>query len=365
MFNGYLKSAIFFGGLFFALSANAQVDNTVFEDYSLNKPNISILQFAKNNEYAENSNPGKTFLGQQWSILPLNSTLRSNLFSKDLTVAYSLGLFVQFDYGDKKFPSKILPLSSITFSKINWKLRAGNLLSNTQHQLIEPLINYENTFTHPVEYGLQFFGNYKYIRFENWVDWRQLAIESVSRQEVISFGNRGRIPLIRTKFIQAGLPFAALLFHQGGENLVKPMPVTTNFNGSISMDLGLTDSTLILNATMLKSQDISQNTTHAFKNGTAFIFTLSSFVKSHRFYASYYKASEYFSPLAPNLFNSEKIGDPYAVSRNREFIMLRYQYLKYFGNHLIFDARIEPIFHLNKSLFAFSTGLYLKYVLYN
>jgi hypothetical protein len=85
--------------------------------------------------------------------------------------------------------------------------------------------------------------------------------------------------------------------------------------------------------------------------------------------ATYYKAIEFYSPLGATLFASELQGKPYFQSRIREFVMLRYQFEKVFYlpnmSDFKFDIRVEPIYHIEQKLFAFSTGIYLKYLIGN
>ena len=326
------------------------------------------LMYSKNNEYGENNNPGQTFFGNQiWFG-------GKNYFTQNLSG--SLGLFLQYDFGDNKFPSKTLPIFSIEYNTPNSQLIAGTILGNSNHYLIEPVYNYENVFTKPLEYGLQYYTQNKLFNYQTWVDWRQFAKIATSQQEIISFGQTLNIHLIdSSKYPFAiSIPSSLLVYHQGGEALNVPQRIQTTINANFGIRLNDKSKHFRAESFYLISNDPSPTLNHAFKNGQGTMTNLSYFFfqkdySQHRIVATYYKAFEFYSPLGSPLFTSELQGKPYLQSRNREFIMLRYQFEKvfYLPNMSDFklDIRVEPIYHLEQKLFAFSTGIYLKYLIGN
>lgn len=326
------------------------------------------LMYCKNNEYGENNNPGQTFFGNQlWFG-------GKNYFTQNLSG--SLGLFLQYDYGDNKFPSKTLPIFNIEYKTTNSKLIAGSILGNANHYLIEPVYNYENTFTKPLEYGLQYYTQNKYFSYQTWVDWRQFAKIASSQQEKISFGQTLNIHLIdSSKYpIAISLPSSLLVYHQGGESLNIPQRIQTCINSTFGIRLSDKSKHFRIETFYLLSNDFSPILNHAFKDGNGSMTNLTYFFgikdfSQHRIVTTYYKALEFYSPLGAPLFASELQGKPYLQSRNREFIMLRYQFEKVFIlpnlSDFKLDIRIEPIYHLQQKLFAFSTGIYLKYIIGN
>lgn len=367
MLNSIRKYALMFWSLGIIGPNLAQINNSIFyyPQSSDSKSEVvdgikaTSLQYCKNNEYAEKSNPGQTFFGQQ---LRLTNKTSINLNS-EIKASLNLGILLQYDYGDNSFPSKFLPISCIQFvKKNNWIVNAGSLNSITNHRLQESLINWELTFTKPIEYGLQFEKTHSFFNYETWIDWRQFAKIKTSQQEIISFGQRMDVfPAGARKSGIIKIPLAALVYHQGGESLKLPKPVTTNVNLSTGISIGLPDSSLALEYHRVISKDLSQSLTHAFGDGVSHQINFKCKLSESNFIAfSYYKASQFYSPLGAPIFTSEYQGNAYNQSRNREFIMARYQYLKPLNKNLLFDLRIEPIYHLQTKLFAFSTGLYLR-----
>jgi len=326
------------------------------------------LMYCKNNEYGENNNPGQTFFGNQMWFGG------KNYFTQNLSG--SIGLFLQYDFGDNKFPSKTLPIFNIEYKTKNSQLIAGTILGNSNHYLIEPVYNYENVFTKPLEYGLQYYTHNKIFNYQTWVDWRQFAKIATSQQEMISFGQTLNIHLIDSaKYpVAISIPSSLLVYHQGGEALNIPQRIQTSINATFGIRLSDKSKHIRTESFYLVSNDPSPTLNHAFKNGQGSMTNLTYFFSQkdysqHRIVASYYYAVEFYSPLGAPLFASELQGKPYLQSRKRELLMLRYQFEKvfYLQNMSDFklDIRIEPIYHLEQKLFAFSTGIYLKYLIGN
>ena len=324
------------------------------------------LFYCKNNEYGEPNNPGQTFFGNQiWFG-------GKHYFTQQLSA--SLGSLIQYDFGDDKFPSKFLPIFNLQYNTPKSRLILGSLMGNTNHNLIEPIYNYENTFTKPVEYGVQYFKFSKFINYQAWLDWRQFAKVTISQQEKISFGQTALIQLLDSaKYpFYLAIPGSLLVYHQGGEALNVPQKIQTNLNGSIGFRLSNRNQLFRLESFMIFSNDVSPSINHAFKNGNAYLTNLTflfpsnsknSLLKIHRLVGSYYRANEFYSPLGAPLFTSELYSKPYLNTRNREIIMMRYQYETQYlfkDQHIYVDFRVEPIYHVQEKLFAFSTGVYLK-----
>ncbi len=348
------------------------INNSPIENYNDNnnydyqyKSGFSFgsLMYCKNNEYGENNNPGQTFFGNQlWFG-------GKSYFNQNLSG--SLGLFVQYDFGDNQFPSKFFPIFQLQYNYRNSSLIAGSLYGNSNHLLIEPIYNYENNFTKPIEYGLQYFTQNKIFTYQSWIDWRQFAKIQTSEQEIISFGQTLNLHPIDSNHLPfyVIIPTSLLVYHQGGEALNIPQRIQTSLNGTIGIRIGDKSNRFRIESHYLISNDPSPVLSHAFKNGNGSMSNFTFFFKNKnskqmRIVASYFKALEFYSPLGAPLFASELPGKPYYQSRSREFAMLRFQYEKQlvFRNHsnLFLDLRAEPIYHIQQKLFAFSTGVYLK-----
>lgn len=321
------------------------------------------LMYCKNNEYGENNNPGQTFFGNQLWVGG------KSYFNQNLSG--SLGVFIQYDFGDNQFPSKFLPIFQLKYTSKNSNFVAGSLYGNSNHNLLEPIYNYENNFTKPLEYGLQYFTSNQFFSYQSWIDWRQFAKIQTSQQEIISFGQTLNFHPIDSNlypfyFI---IPASLLVYHQGGEALNIPQRIQTALNGTVGIRFGDKLNHIRFESHYLFSNDVSPVLSHAFKNGNGTLTNFTVFLKNNtykqiRLVASYYKALEFYSPLGTPLFASELTGKPYYQARTREFAMLRFQYEKQIilGNNsmLFIDLRAEPIYHIQQKLFAFSTGVYLK-----
>jgi hypothetical protein len=322
------------------------------------KFNAQVLHYLKNNEYMERHNPGETFFGMQVALGTM-----SYLQHKHSKVY--LGVLMDIPYGNHAH-IKGYPLVQFQHQwNPNHQLILGSIHGNTRHQLYEPLYNYELNVTRPVEYGIQYLFQNTHFQSDIWLDWRQQAVTQASIQEHISFGLSSQWHINPTqKNHRWSIPFSQLLFHRGGESLSLGKPIHNQWNGSIGLKYQHKNH-VSFESVLLGALDFSPSLSHAFRDGHAwynqFQWNLS---KSQKCVISHYYAEEFYAPLGPNLFLSEQHQKPQNIDHYRNFIMVRYQWMKaIIPNICTFDFRVEPIWHIEKKHFAFSTGLYFKYIL--
>ena len=319
---------------------------------------VQVLHYFKNNEYMEAHNPGLTLFGTQITT----GTKRS--FQNNKSHVY-LGIMANFPFGGTQ-KTQFFPLVQFQHT-FNHKhhLVLGTLHGNTRHNLYEPLYNYELNLSQPFEYGIQHLYKSKYFDSDLWLDWRQLAIVSISQQEIISFGWSSKIKLNplspKHKF---SIPLSSLVYHQGGESLSVGKPIANKWNGSIGIRYDINNQ-FRFESVAFGSQDFSPKRITSFKDGHAWYNQIHvNPLGKHQLVLSHYYAEEFFAPFGPNLFLSEQVGNPYKFDNYRNFLMARYQWMgALIPEKCIFDFRLEPIWHIEKQQFAFSAGFYVKYVL--
>jgi hypothetical protein len=326
-----------------------------------NKPEkwgVQVLHYFKNNEYMEAHNPGLTLFGTQITT----GTKRS--FQNNKSHVY-LGLMANFPFGGT-LKTQLFPLVQFQHAfNLKHHLVLGTLHGNTRHNLYEPLYNYELNLTQPFEYGIQHLYKSEYFDSDLWLDWRQMAITSISQQEIISFGWSSKIKLYpKSPKHQLSIPLSSMVYHQGGESLSVGKPIANKWNGSIGIRYD-NHNHFRFESVAFGSQDFSPQLITSFKDGHAWYNQIHvNPLGKHQLVLSHYYAEEFFAPFGPNLFLSEQVGNPYKFDNYRNFLMARYQWMgALIPEKCIFDFRVEPIWHIEKRQFAFSAGFYVKYVL--
>lgn len=366
-----MKQFIFFILIVFANQGHCQLDNEIFDgendrltklDTNWKNQNtvfgLGGLNYLKNNEYQEQHNPGETHFGTLlWAAYNLKLTK---------TAIVTVGGLVNVAYG-RSATNRIpfYPIVQLRYKLNNSELIAGNIQSNTKHNLQEAQINIENSLLQPLEYGLQYILKSSWLHYDAWLNWRQNAIPQISQQEIISFGQSASVKLFQNRQKKIGLfiPISALVYHKGGEFLINQKPIVNHTIGSIGLKLNLDKIGSEISNITFFSQDFSPVLTHTFKSGFANQFYVKQKISLNQSISIiHFFGQEYYSPFASNLFLSENNSNPMLTDRIRNFAMIRYQYKKdLISEKLKMDLRIEPIFHLDNQKFAFSTGLYFKY----
>lgn len=349
------------------------------ESHTLTGKNIiglTSLNYFKNNEYSEYHNPGETLLGTQL-ILGLNNInlkhkeryFREPKNSKERKLLQShmnLGLLLNYQYGGNQ--AQVFPLMNIQYFFKRAYFNFGSLNSNTNHRLIEALYNYEFTFTQPVEYGLEYRRFSKRLDLNSWLEFRQLAIRKTSQQEIIVFGNRFNYQIIPAELHNFGrltIPIQSMVYHKGGEALVIGKPTSTLLNFAAGLKYISKRNFWNTEILYLGSQDISPESLKTLKNGHAFLSNTCIYLNNNmNVVVSYFNSYNFSSPLGARLFSNEYVAINDLRTHRRQMIQSRFIYSKQIPNSpSIIDIRMEPIYIIDRNQFAFSTGLYFKYII--
>ncbi len=314
------------------------------------------LQFLKNNEYFNNINPGVTLFGFQAKGL-----LHYKL-SKDAT--FSTGLLLQKDFGDAGFLTKAIPLFNFRIENKKWLYNLGNIQPNIQHNLIEPMLNYENLFTQPVEMGVQAKRKTAKMNYDIWLEWKQKLNENTSKQEILVLGQSLENALFHIGSVTLSNPLYLTIFHQGGQALNTNRPIATRINSAAGLRLKIQDTAFLLESFLLNSFDNSNTPTQPYTNGWASMTNLRFRIKKHHQIAlTWWYANEFTSTLGNTMFSNVNLKNPYSNNGVRRLAMLRYVYSKpILGSKLWIDFRFEPYYDLDYKKLEFSNGLYFRYV---
>lgn len=352
--------------IFLINNAYAQLNNSFFKDtldvYYLNnmpinkkKPVFAIsgLHYNKNNEYFNRLNPGQTFFGTQ-----LQPKL---LYKPDTHLLFEAGVLLDKNYGDPKFISRIYPIVKLTYVHKDLFLRLGSLQSHINHGMPDVLLNYENAFMDPVEYGIQTVMTRKNLIYESWTQWKQNVDKETIRQEIIIVGQSLILKPIRKEKFKLDIPVQGFGYHKGGQAIPGAPPLINRFILGSGLKLNFNNK-LILESYYFGSLDKSQNMQQPFDNGMGLMENIRWLFRKHEFVFTWWYSREFVSTLGAPMFSNINFDEVYLFSNTRQLAMLRWNYTTHIiRNKMFLDARFEPYYDITAKKIEFSHGFHVRW----
>lgn len=354
-----------FTGLLIPFLANAQVHNEAFENRMRVSPidsgklylGLNILGFGKNNEYSETIVDGYTLFGYQLSPY-LSYSISSNL-------RLDAGVYLQQDFGNDNY-SQVAPVFSLKYQKRNFSLIFGTLEGALNHQLIEPLYNFENVLNNRLEQGIQYILRKEGLFFDTWINWQNMIYWNDPDQEQFTAGISFRKTIYKKNDLEIELPVQGLARHRGGEIDSSPGLVSTLYNGAIGLNvqrkLSGALNTLGIKSFLTFYTDGSPNPNQVYKDGYG-VYLNPYFVTRFNLtvMGSFWYAHEFISPQGGNLFPSSNEQFPSAGDPYRSFIMLRALYDVTLADNVILTMRAEPFYDTFSNSLLYSFGVYINF----
>lgn len=347
--------------LFFFLKLSGQLSNRTLrygEVYPQTKYgfNLEALQYTRNTEYFHNLNPGSTMFGFQ-----LSPGFHYRITNK---VRMSTGIMLQRDFGDYKSLSRAIPFFNFGFTYKNWVWNLGNIKPHVHHNVIEPLLNYENFITQPIEGGLQGVRQTDKMKYDFWLEWRQKANGEEGIQEKIVFGHSLEELLLNTSRLSLSIPLQTIIYHQGGQALNVSSHVATRLNGAAGIRLQNQNNSLLCEAFALYSADNSDTRMQPFQNGWASMVNARYLPgKYHEIAVTWWHARQFVTSTGNPVFSSVNLNDVYLNRNTRRLAMFRYVYSRpIVADKLWVDFRLEPYYDFEAANFEFAQGLFFRYV---
>lgn len=212
-----------FGVLFlFSFQATGQNDYPLFKVYEPYQPDstglfyvaLDNVNFFKNNEYKGELATGYTLTGD-W-IRP------KIVYYPDKKLRMEFGGHV-LKYNGRNEYYHLSPWFNVHYQpteKIS--LILGNLNSDQNHNLPEPLADPEMFLTSKPEAGLQARYNSRGFTADLWIDWQQFIVKGDPFKEQFAFGAVANLKIVEKNNTSLSVPLAFYGLHQGGEIDVAP-----------------------------------------------------------------------------------------------------------------------------------------------
>lgn len=354
--------------VFISSELDGQLNNNVFyppPNYSAEKKHdlyfdLTVLGFNRNNEYFNKISDGYTLFGYQ-----LNPDI---IFFPSEKVLLRAGLFAWKDFGNTDY-SRISPTFTVDIEWRSLHFLFGTLRGSLQHQLIEPIYDFEKVMTDRLENGIQAVLDHGRFYMDFWIDWERMLYKGDPEQEELSGGLVTKFRIIDRERYKMEIPLQIFGMHRGGQIDASPLPLKTTFNTAIGVSGELlfigndffhgiqTDDYLVL------YDDLSFEKLDVYNEGYGAYLNLTLKTKLFDFVVSYWNGNHYISNYGGTLYNSRSTTFKHSdyVEPNRELLIFRLLQNIRVINNLFITARFEPFYDFHKTRFEFSHGLYVNY----
>lgn len=365
-------SYLLFSSLILAYSgAFSQIDNealftrTKSSEKDSDKVIFSFtnLNFLRNYEYFQHIATGYTFFGTQ-----LNPKI---VYVPNQYLRIEAGIFLRKDFGNPVLKT-VAPTFTVKLRKNGYTFLFGNLEGNLNHQLIEPLFNYERIITNPLENGLQFIVDKRKLWLDTWIDWEQQEYQNSPFQEHIFAGLSSKTTIFQPNdAFKIQIPLQATIFHHGGQIDSDSSALLSigNLAGGFIMDWDLSDKMGFISG--IKSEnywlgykDMSANKLQPFKNGQGNYFNILFKSKYNvNLMVSYWDGNRFIAPHGGFLFQSISsiFGKGNYTEQSRRLLLLRVLYKKELCPDVFLDVRFEPYKDLKNNYTEFSYSVFISY----
>jgi len=322
---------------------------------------IQNLNFMKNNEYSNVMFDGYTLFGYQ-----LNPQLGYQI-SKHLSIEG--GIFIAKDFGNRNF-TEVSPTFSLRYYKNNFKMIFGNIDGSLNHQLIEPLYNFERVINNRLEYGAQFTLNKKRFDFDAWVNWLNMIYRSSNEKEKIFGGLSANFFKYQNEKWEFRLPVQGVVVHEGGQidtlntgsrsdvNYAAGIVVSRKYRSKIIKNLYL-DARYVVRANNYFAGPVNIQS-----RGSGFLGNIGMKAAYQTdIMLSYWYCDDYYNEFGGDLYSSKSrtvAYSSYYSERIRELLILRATKKIDLAKGVKLTLRVEPYYDFRDAQFEYSYGFYIS-----
>ncbi|MFY0644102.1 MAG: hypothetical protein JXR19_06520 [Bacteroidia bacterium] len=345
------KSALlsFIFTCFLFTSVYSQYDHSFFDaekyDRVIDSSHISFhfdnLNYFRNTEYTTRVDKGSTFPG--FHLLPYVQYQ----FNEDAEIMG--GLFLRYDFGNPQIRT-IEPYIKFKYRLWGHDLIFGNLEGSVQHNLIEPMMDYEQSVTKRMEQGIQVIRENKRIEYDFWIDWAQMIYQDDPKNEEMYAGLTLNLNPVLNEKTKLSLNGQGITVHQAGEIdlSVHPNSVIYNYAFGLRLDHKFSKNTAIhLAGHATFFHDLSDFTPFKYRNGKGYLAVARLKLHDYHIVMSYWDGYQYQAPYGERLYFSEgrkNVGDPY---QNREMVSFRIASELHVAKNLTFLSRVGMNYNID------------------
>ena len=348
---------------FLFISVYSQYDNSFFDadkyDTTLDSSHIQFhfdnLNYFRNTEYTSKVDKGSTFVG--FHLLPY----MQYQFNEKASI-YG-GLFIRYDFGNPEIKT-IEPYLKFKYRLWGHDLIFGNLEGTVQHQIIEPMVDYEWAVTDRTEHGIQIKRENTRIAYDFWIDWQRMIYEDDPFNEIFYGGlNLKYSPIMneKTKFTLNG---QGITVHKAGEIDKSVEPNAMEYNYAYGFEFSHqfnTNVALFLSAHNTQYYNLSSTAINGIKSGYGSLAVARLRLHEYDIVLNYWDGINFQSPIGDRLYYSvgrRNIGNRF---EHRQMIGLRIANELHVAKNLVFLNRIGFNYNIDHDRFDVVMENYLRW----
>ena len=352
---------------FIGTSTFAQFDNSILLDRDYFSPSdsnkiklhITNCNFLKNNEYFNEMENGFTFIG--FMLQPKLEYYPSS----NTRIDFGLHLL---KYSGKDEFTKILPVFSFRYKPTNnLTFIAGSLSGTVNHNLIEPISQFDRYYFENVENGLQILYDSRFIKSDIWLNWEDFLPQDEAKKEQFSVGGNVNVYLSDPKGSNViYIPLQALIFHRGGQYEKDSIPLQSIENSASGIAFEHKMNGKIFKAFGTKNyfctfNDLSGKKQYKYMQGWGEYSNIFLNSKYFNLMLGYWYGEYFIAPEGEQLFlsNSLKYKDYYEGYRN--LLTGKIEVMKNISRGIDMGLRFEYYYEFAKKDFDLSYGMNLVF----
>lgn len=227
----------------------------------------------------------------------------------------------------------------------------GNIYGGMNHNLPEPLYNYERTLSTMPETGLQVLLDTKHFDLDAWVNWESFIFQNDNHQEAFTFGVSTETRTNKGKSgIQAYFPVNVLFQHRGGE--IDTVPVNhrvqtwMNLSGGAGLRYDLNHRifhSISMEANVAYYMEVEDNLM-PYDNGWLFYGRLWAEIWKLRIGAAYWSAQDFISLLGNPYFGAMHVPYDGRLFKNPQVGAINLEYSQKIGKNCILGFKSDLYF---------------------
>lgn len=346
--------------IYFPSQAQFYADNSLTDTAEIKYPmpqlgiRFNSMAFFKNNEYFHPLAEGYTLPG--FYLQPRFYYAMGRKFSLEAGVHLS-------QFSGKEGLNDINPLFRAVYTPSErFSVLLGWLKGTTNHQLTEPLYQWEKMYTKPLEYGVQFLVTRPGYKMDTWIDWEKYIELNDPFQEELTFGTVNKVLIFENEQSELWVPFQATIKHKGGQVIAVDEPLTTHANWATGFNLvynrkGRRFKRLLIDLYYVGFQDFSPQKRMPFKSGYGWYPTVTANISSFTATLGYWRGHRFISSWGEPLFQSVSLTNSGEVRPDSYMIPIKASYYRQIFGNVSFGAYFESYYDIKLSQMDYAYGI--------
>lgn len=313
------------------------------------------LNYFRNTDYTTKVDKGSTFPG--FHLLPYVQYQ----FNENAQIFG--GLFLRYDFGNPQIKT-LEPYIKFKYRLWGHDLIFGNLEGNVQHNLIEPIFDYERLVTDRQEQGIQVKLEDHRIEYDFWIDWQEMIYEGDPDNEAMFAGLTLNINPIMNETTKLSINGQATTLHKAGEidSSIYPNSMEYNYGFGLVLEHSFNENVdLYLSGHAAYYHDHSNTLVNGFVNGLGQLAVARLRIHEYQIILNYWDAYQFQSPTGDRLYftvGRRNQRDPF---KYRKMVGLRIANELHVAKNLTFLSRVGLNYNIDHGRADVTMENYLRW----